>query len=56
MLQPLVLGKLIDLHPFLIIAALTAGGVLLGILGVFLAVPVAASIARAVEYLRTRNP
>lgn len=51
-LAPVVLGHVIRLHPLLVIVSVTGGGILLGILGAFLAVPVVASIARVVEYLR----
>ena len=53
-LAPVVLGKATKLHPLAVIVSLTAGGVLLGILGAFLAVPVAASIARAASIVRAR--
>ena len=53
-LTPILLGRATEMHPLAVIAALTAGAVLLGILGAFLAVPVTASIARAVSYLRER--
>jgi putative heme transporter len=46
-LAPLVLGRAIDLHPATVIMSVTAGGLLLGVLGAFLAVPTAA-IAKAV--------
>jgi predicted PurR-regulated permease PerM len=55
LLAPLVLGKATALHPLAVITALTAGGILLGVLGAFIAVPIAASIARGVGYLRERN-
>lgn len=51
-LEPLILGRAIHLHPLLILASITAGGVVLGILGAFLAVPLAAIIARVVAYVR----
>ena len=54
-LAPLIQGHIIALHPLVIILALTTGGVLMGILGAFLAVPVAAVIARIVEHLRGRD-
>lgn len=41
-LQPVVLGRAIKLHPTVVILSLAAGGVLGGIAGAFLAVPVAA--------------
>lgn len=47
-LQPLIIGRAIDLHPLVVILAITAGGVLFGILGAFLAVPAAAIVARVI--------
>ncbi|HWB72340.1 MAG TPA: AI-2E family transporter [Egibacteraceae bacterium] len=55
-LAPVVLGRATALHPLAVISALAAGGVLLGVLGAFLAVPITASAARAVGYLRNRVP
>ena len=51
-LAPVVLGRATELHPLAVITALTVGGILLGILGAFLAVPVAASLERSIGYLR----
>lgn len=56
LLAPVVLGRATELHPLAVILALAAGGILLGIVGAFIAVPVAASAARAVGYLRNRVP
>lgn len=55
LLSPYILGNAISLHPLLVIVVLTAGGILFGVLGAFLAVPVTASIARAIDYLRERQ-
>jgi putative heme transporter len=57
-LEPLIVGRATKLHPLAVLVALTAGAVWLGLLGAFLAVPVAASIARVVGYLRSdvRDP
>ena len=41
-LQPLVLGRAVKLHPVVVILSLTAGAILGGIAGSFLAVPVSA--------------
>lgn len=41
---PLVLGRAVTLHPAVILFSLLCGGVLYGLLGAFLAIPVAASI------------
>ena len=54
-LTPILLSRATQLHPLAVVSALAAGGVLAGILGAFLAVPIAASLARAVAYIRTRT-
>ena len=41
-IMPKIMGKNIDLHPFMIIASLIIGAKLFGILGMIFAVPVAA--------------
>ncbi|PZR53125.1 AI-2E family transporter [Xylanimonas oleitrophica] len=48
-LQPIVMGRTLRLHPLIILFALTAGTVLVGITGAVLAVPIAASIWRAIQ-------
>jgi len=49
-LQPLLLGDAIGLHPVWVIFAVLAGGQLLGFAGVLIALPVAAAIAVVVRY------
>jgi predicted PurR-regulated permease PerM len=51
-LQPILVGRTLDLHPALVILAVTAGGTLSGIIGAFLAVPLVAVGAVAVRYAR----
>ena len=51
-LQPILVGRTMDLHPALVIVAVTAGGTLAGITGAFLAVPVIAVAAVCVRYAR----
>jgi putative heme transporter len=53
-LQPLIMGKALKLHPVVVLLALTAGGIMGGIAGAFLAVPVAAVAAAVAGYLRER--
>ncbi|WP_159793147.1 AI-2E family transporter [Puerhibacterium puerhi] len=48
-LQPIVMGRALRLHPLMILVALTAGTVLAGLTGAVLAVPIAASIWRAIQ-------
>jgi putative heme transporter len=55
LLEPLIVGRATRLHPLAVLVALTAGAVTLGILGAFLAVPVAASIVRVVAYVREKH-
>ncbi|PYF99387.1 Predicted PurR-regulated permease PerM [Georgenia satyanarayanai] len=49
LLQPIVMGRTLSLHPLVILVALTAGTVLAGLTGAVLAVPVTASIWRAIQ-------
>ncbi len=56
LLEPLILSPVLQLHPFAVILAVTAGAVTSGALGAFLAVPMATILARVVEYLRGRRP
>jgi len=51
-LQPILQGRSLALHPAVVILAVTAGSSLAGIIGAFLAVPVTALIAVAYRYAR----
>lgn len=51
LLQPLIMGAVVRLHPLAVIAAVTCGTLLLGIAGAVLAVPVVAVGYRLVTYL-----
>lgn len=55
-LQPIVLGKAVRLHPIAILLALTVGATLGGIIGAFLSVPVAAVGAAVLAYAREVAP
>jgi predicted PurR-regulated permease PerM len=52
--QPLVVGKTLELHPVAILLAVTAGAVIWGVIGAFVAVPLVAVVARSASYLRSR--
>jgi putative heme transporter len=52
---PVVVGRRLQLHPVGILLALTAGGVLAGVVGAFLAVPIAAVSAAVLQYMRERR-
>ncbi|MBB5135365.1 putative PurR-regulated permease PerM [Thermocatellispora tengchongensis] len=51
-LQPLIVGRALHFHPLAIILVLAVGGVLAGIAGAAIAVPVAAVLYRALPELR----
>ena len=51
-LQPILVGRTLDLHPAVVILAVTAGGTLAGITGAFLAVPVVSVAAVVIRYGR----
>lgn len=50
-LQPVLQSRAMDVHPVIILLAVTIGSTLFGIIGAFLAVPVAAVIAVALRYM-----
>jgi predicted PurR-regulated permease PerM len=52
---PMIVGKRLQLHPVAILLALTAGGVLAGVAGAFLAIPVAAVVSAVLDYTRQRR-
>jgi predicted PurR-regulated permease PerM len=54
LLYPLLMGRTVHLHPAVIVVALAAGGILGGIVGVFLAVPAAGIISVILEYAQNR--
>ena len=56
LLYPLLMSRAVHLHPAVIVVALGAGGILAGIVGVFLAVPVAGVISVVLQYAQDRPP
>jgi predicted PurR-regulated permease PerM len=50
-LQPLLMGRAVSIHPLAIVLALATGGVLAGIIGALLAVPVLAFLNSAIRVL-----
>ncbi|GAA4914896.1 AI-2E family transporter [Nesterenkonia rhizosphaerae] len=50
-LQPIIMGKAVQLHPLAVVLAVTAGTTLVGIVGALFAVPVLAFVKRATHYL-----
>ena len=55
-LQPLVMGKAVKLHPLAIVFAIAAGAIAMGIIGAMIAVPIAGAIYSVSKYLTNRDP
>jgi putative heme transporter len=55
-LQPLVMGKAVNLAPLAIVLAIAIGSVALGIIGALVAVPIAGAIYGVMKYLSGRDP
>ncbi|MGH3663655.1 MAG: AI-2E family transporter [Micromonosporaceae bacterium] len=51
LLQPLLLGRAVSLHPLAVIIAITAGAVVAGIVGALISVPLIAVVNTAVRHL-----
>jgi predicted PurR-regulated permease PerM len=54
--MPAVVGKVVEIHPVVTIFAVLAGGAVMGVLGMLLAVPVAAAIKVLLDYLYPSDP
>lgn len=54
-LQPLVMGKAVSLHPLAVVLAVALGSMVLGIVGALFAVPVMAVLNTVVRYLAGRQ-
>ncbi|MGE0221411.1 AI-2E family transporter [Mycolicibacterium sp.] len=55
-LQPLVMGRAVSIHPLAIVLAIAGGGVLAGIVGALLAVPALAFLNSALRVLLAPDP
>jgi predicted PurR-regulated permease PerM len=55
-LQPLVMGRAVSIHPLAIVLAIATGGVLAGIVGALLAVPLLAFLNSAIRVLIASDP
>jgi putative heme transporter len=55
-LQPLVMGRAVAVHPLAVVLAIAAGTVLAGIIGALLAVPIVAFLNSAVRVLIAEDP
>jgi putative heme transporter len=55
-LQPLVMGRAVSIHPLAVVLAISTGGVLAGIVGALLAVPTVAFLNNAMQVLLAPDP
>ena len=56
LLQPLVMGRAVSIHPLAVVLAISTGGVLAGIVGALLAVPTVAFLNNALQVLLAPDP
>jgi putative heme transporter len=55
-LQPLVMGRAVSIHPLAVVVAISTGGVLAGIVGALLSVPTVAFLNNAFQVLLAKDP
>jgi putative heme transporter len=55
-LQPLVMGRAVSIHPLAVVVAIATGGVLAGIVGALLSVPTVAFLNNAFQVLLAEEP
>lgn len=55
LLNPIILGKAVDIHPFAILVGVTGGTLLAGIFGAFVAVPFIAVVHNSMRAIREYN-
>jgi putative heme transporter len=54
-LQPMIMGRVVPLHPLVVLIVLSAGAKLVGLIGALLAVPLAASVSAIGNEVRLRS-
>ncbi len=54
-IQPLLVGRTLEIHPAVVLASVTAGGTIFGIIGAFLAVPTTAVAIVVLRYLKEQS-
>jgi putative heme transporter len=55
-LQPLVMGRAVSIHPLAVVLAISTGGVLAGVVGALLSVPTVAFFNNAFQVLLAKDP
>lgn len=56
LLYPVLMSRAVNLHPVAIIIGLATGGILAGVIGIFLAVPIASVISVTLDYGKDKPP
>ena len=55
-LQPLIMGRAVAIHPLVVIIGIASGVVLAGIIGALVAVPLIAVLNTGIRHLTRRRP
>lgn len=55
-MQPLVMGKAVSLHPLAIVTIIATGALTLGVIGALIAIPIASSLYVILKFLTGRDP
>ena len=55
-MQPLVMGRAVSLHPLAIVIAIAVGAIALGIVGALIAVPITGAVYGVLKYVTGRDP
>ncbi|WP_285030143.1 AI-2E family transporter [Mycolicibacterium sp. lyk4-40-TYG-92] len=55
-LQPIVMGRAVSVHPLAVVLAIAGGGVMAGVIGALIAVPIVAFLNSAIRVLVAKDP
>jgi len=55
-LQPIVMGRAVSVHPLAVVLAIAGGGVMAGVIGALIAVPIVAFLNSAIRVLVASDP
>lgn len=55
-LQPLVMGKAVSMHPLAIVSVIAGGAIAFGIIGALIAVPIVSALYGVAKFLANRDP
>lgn len=55
-LQPMVMGRILPLHPAVVLLGVTAGSMVAGVAGAFVTVPLLAALTAGAQAIRAEGP